>query len=297
MIMASDSRTPPEGNIHRSGVFLMFIGIVCLGMPNAASAEPQFQYSCLFEETLAELYKKAIFDANATVNWRAHEQNGLSKDSFTTEDGGMIHGLVWRAPNPQGYVIVVQGTSMLAAELYNDLPDFRSIGLDVYLYDYRGYGASNKLTTTLEGMISDYRKRISELNELPGYSFHFGYGISMGGIVILNAVLDLAEPLHGLVFDSVPHAIPWYAFCPNRLNPVRILPEKCTIWLIIAAERDRVIGRRAAKFAKRATASCGAEQQIKRKYGHVYMDRNFDERANAAVQHFASLMAQATIED
>ncbi|MGH2397167.1 MAG: hypothetical protein ACRDFW_09295, partial [bacterium] len=60
--------------------------------------------------------------------------------SFTTRDGRSLGGYKLRAVKPWGYLLVAQGNAMLVDHIIGEFQFFRDLGLDVYLYDYRGYG-------------------------------------------------------------------------------------------------------------------------------------------------------------
>lgn len=269
---------------------IVLLGFVCHSLSFAG--ETGFGTICFTESALIDAYKAAIYDPQAIIDWAKYSADGLEKDSFVTKDGKTIHGIVWKAIEPKGYLLIAQGTSMLAAEIYKRFREFRDVGLDVYLYDYRGYGESGDIETTLEGIVSDYFVRISELNRIPAYKGHYLFGISLGGVIFSNAIKGLQEEIHGVIFDSVPHAVPWYAFCPSEIDPIKLLPVSCTSWLIIGASRDNQIGRRAAKLAERASEYCGAQAKIEPHFGHIFMDNrnNTEERMTAAKSHLELLV-------
>lgn len=271
--------------LFASVVFLL----MCIS-PHASGRD--FDTICITENVLISAYKAGIYNPNAKVDWDKYSSDILSKDSFKTKDGETIHGLVWKAKNPIGYLLIAQGTSMLAAEIYDKFKQFSDFGLDVYIYDYRGYGKDSHVKTTLEGIISDYSVRLTELNKIEKYKEHYIYGISLGGVIFSNAIKKMHKEIDGAVFDSVPHAVPWYAFCPSKVDPINLLPETCKTLLIIGAEKDKVIGKRAAKLAKKAKAQCGAQTKIEEYFGHIFMDArsNTTERMNAALRHLQILV-------
>ena len=45
---------------------------------------------------------------------------------------------------PTGYLLVAQGNAMLADQILGELQYFRKLDVDVYVYDYRGYGLSKR---------------------------------------------------------------------------------------------------------------------------------------------------------
>ena len=279
---------------------LKWMAIILFGFAYSSShaEEAGFKTMCFAESALIDAYKAAINNPQAKTDWDKYLDDGLEKDSFQTKDGKTIHGLVWKAAHPNGYLLIAQGTSMLAAEIYERFREFRDLGLDVYLYDYRGYGESSDIETTLEGIISDYSIRVSELNKIPAYKEHYIFGISLGGVIFSNAIKELHGEINGVVFDSVPHAVPWYAFCPSEVDPIELLPDSCGKWLIIGAAKDKVIGRRASKLATAAIEHCGAQSKIEKHYRHIFMDsrKNTRERMSATKRHFELLVENHTDE-
>src|SRR5262249_56349672 len=117
---------------------------------------------------------------------RVSQIKDLEQISFKTRDITELGGYKLVTTNPKGYLLVVQGNAMLADQLVADLQVFRDLGLDVYIFDYRGYGIS-KGKSRLAAIAADYFEIVSYLNTL-GYTKRLLYGISMGGIVLLNAV-------------------------------------------------------------------------------------------------------------
>ena len=114
--------------------------------------------------------------------------------SFTTRDGRSLGGYKLRAVAPWGYLLVPQGNAMLADQIIGELQFFRNLGLDVYIYDYRGYGLSEG-KSRLKALISDYQEIIRALNA-QDYRRRFLYGISMGGISVLRrAILSCAPQI------------------------------------------------------------------------------------------------------
>jgi len=69
---------------------------------------------------------------------------------------------------------------------------------------YRGYGRSEG-RSRLRAIVSDYREIASHLAAGP-YRDHLYYGMSFGGIVLLNA-LDGVDPEARLVVDSSPSTL------------------------------------------------------------------------------------------
>src|SRR6266850_4279807 len=161
----------------------------------------------------------------------------LEQIHFKTRDGVKLGGYKLTATKPKGYLLVAQGNAMLADQLVADLQTFRELGLDVYIFDYRGYGIS-KGNSRLAAIAGDYAAIVSYLNTL-GYAKPLLYGISMGGIILLNAV-GRSQTYMRLVVDSSPSRISDFG-CPERYDPVANLPEDSSRLMIISGAKDQVV--------------------------------------------------------
>lgn len=156
---------------------------------------------------------------------------------FKTRDGLTLAGYKLAAENPTAYLLVAQGNAMLADQLVTDLQPFRDRGWDVYIYDYRGYGISQG-KSRLAAIVNDYGEIVDHLNTL-GYAKRLLYGISMGGVILLNAVGD-TNLYTRLVVDSSPARISNLG-CPERYDPVTHLPNDSKRVMIISGGRDNVV--------------------------------------------------------
>ncbi|WP_169603603.1 alpha/beta hydrolase [Methylococcus geothermalis] len=168
---------------------------------------------------------------------RVRSIRGIERLSFSTGDGRVLGGYRLRAADPRGYLLVAQGNAMLADQIMGALEFFRDSGLDVYVYDYRGYGLSEG-KSRLKAIVSDYREIVAALNA-KGYAHRYLYGMSMGGVVLANAVGAGGE-YDALVVDSSPSRISRLG-CPEDYDPVRKLPQDGTKLMLIVGLRDRVV--------------------------------------------------------
>src|SRR5262249_29282769 len=130
----------------------------------APPRSPLEQTVCGAESIAITKVKALIVHPDATIAWATNRSRGPLADEFNGQDGRKIEGLVWRAKNPVGYLLVAQGTSTMAAEIYETFERFRALGLDVYIYDYRGFGRSTDGNSSFNAIISDYSRRIDQLN-------------------------------------------------------------------------------------------------------------------------------------
>ena len=192
----------------------------------------------------------------------------LEQIHFKTRDGVELGGYKLTATNPKGYLLVAQGNAMLADQLVADLQTFRDLGLDVYIFDYRGYGIS-KGNSRLAAIAGDYAEIVSYLNT-QGYAKRLLYGISMGGIVLLNAV-GRSQTYMRLVVDSSPSRISDFG-CPERYDPVAHLPEDSSRLMIISGAKDQVVAPSQMDELVRVGGSRRGRVLIDNEFAHPYQD-------------------------
>ncbi|NOT57239.1 MAG: alpha/beta fold hydrolase [Deltaproteobacteria bacterium] len=187
---------------------------------------------------------------------------------FRTRDGNTLGGYKLVAANPKGCLLVAQGNAMLADHLVADLQRFRDLGFDVYVYDYRGYGLSEG-KSRLAAIVTDYTEIVTDL-QTRGYQRLHLYGISIGGVMLLNAV-GQSTLYTRLVVDSSPSRISPLG-CPERYDPVRSLPPDSSRLLIITGERDRVVTPRQMAELLAVAESRGASILRDPEFAHPYQD-------------------------
>jgi alpha-beta hydrolase superfamily lysophospholipase len=181
----------------------------------------------------------------------------------------MLGGYRLRAPGkPRGYLLVAQGNAMLADQIMGELQVFRDRGFDVYVYDYRGYGLSGG-RSRLKAMISDYREIIAHLNR-QDYRHRALYGMSMGGVVLLNAVGEKND-FSALVVDSSPSRISPLG-CPEEFDPVNHLPADSSRIKIIGGGRDRVVRPEEMQELALAAGLRGAQVVQRAEFAHPFQD-------------------------
>ena len=197
----------------------------------------------------------------------AHIKN-VERLRFMTRDGIELGGYKLTAQNAKGYLLVAPGNAMLADHLVADLQFFRDLGLDVYIFDYRGYGLSHG-KSRLAAIVADYEEIVAHLNT-QGYAQQFLYGISMGGVILLDAIGD-SHAYTRLVVDSSPSRIS-YLGCPERYDPVRHLPEDSARIMIISGAQDRVVTPRQMAELISEAKTRGARVLQDQDFAHPYQD-------------------------
>ena len=167
---------------------------------------------------------------------------GLEKIAFTTKDHRKLSGYKLGAyadssREQRGYVLVALGNAMLADQVLAQFRFLQAEGLDVYIYDYRGYGISEG-KSRFNAIRSDYVELIYHLNEV-GYPNRFLYGMSIGGVFLLNAI-SADGSYDAALIDSPPSRISGYG-CPRRFDPVENVPLDGSRLGFIFGHRDRVV--------------------------------------------------------
>ena len=193
---------------------------------------------------------------------------GVEPLKFKTRDGITLGGYKLAADNPKAYLLVAQGNAMIADRLVADLQTFRDRGWDVYIYDYRGYGTSQG-KSRLAAIVDDYVEIVAHLNTL-GYAKRFLYGISMGGVILLNAVGNTSLYTR-LVIDSSPARISNLG-CPEQYDPVTHLPNDGERVMIISGGRDSVVSPGQMDELIRIARARGGRILQDQEFAHPYQD-------------------------
>jgi alpha/beta superfamily hydrolase len=196
----------------------------------------------------------------------------LERIDFTTRDGRTLGGYRLRANPATGYLLVAQGNATLVDQIAHKMQYFRRLGVDIYLYDYRGYGLSEG-KSRLRAIVEDYREIAASLNAQP-YRRRLLYGMSMGGVILLNAVAASGD-YTALVVDSSPSRISRYG-CPKIYDPVRQLPPDSSRILVIGGERDRVVPIAQMEELLRIAQSRRAQVLRHPQLAHPFMDASAD---------------------
>ncbi|MFQ5938054.1 MAG: alpha/beta hydrolase, partial [Acidiferrobacterales bacterium] len=201
----------------------------------------------------------------------AHLQN-VEDISVTTKDGRTLRGyaLKARSSSPKGYLLVAQGNAMLADQILGSFTEFADAGLDVYIFDYRGYGRSEG-KRRLKAIVSDYREIIEYLDSLQ-YPAHRFYAMSFGGIVVLNALKSKLGD-HRVVIDSTPSRLSDYG-CPEAYDPVMNLPEHGSKHLMIVGLKDHVVSPTQSRELLDVAQQRGASIQRDPELSHPFMDQD-----------------------
>ena len=274
--------------MRRFGLLLVLLPALAAAQESAMSAPGAAEQSvCGFlkEPFTFWLWSRAAGSPNADAAKRLPNAESIT---YRTRDARELRGyrLSARAPDgrTRGALLVAQGNAMLADQLLSTLDRFAAAGYDVYIFDYRGYGRSEG-RPRLKAIVGDY----AELHRrfiAPVDGTRLGYGISFGGIVLMNvagggAVFDRAA-IDGTPARVSPHG------CPGGYAPVEHLPGRAGGWLFVGGERDRVVPLADSAEMLDAARARGARVEIGAEFAHPFMDPAYDthQRRLALIERF-----------
>ena len=179
---------------------------------------------------------------------------------FNAADGLHLSGWLFTvgAAGPARTVIVFNGNAGNRAYRVALATALRRIGLQVLLFDYRGYGG-NPGSPTEQGLAIDARAAreflVNERHIEPQSLIYFGESLGTGVAVTLAtehppAALILRSPYTSMA-DVGQHHYPWLPvrlLLRDRYDSLARIPRVQTRLLIIAGERDSVVP---AEFSQR----------------------------------------------
>ena len=170
---------------------------------------------------------------------------------FEASDGTRLHGWWVRAPTPRaGHVLLCHGNAGNVHDRAAHAILLAAEGLDVLLFDYRGYGRSAGRPSE-EGTYCDARAARTALLHEPDLNPDrvLYLGESLGGAVALE--LANAHPPAGLVLQSTFTSIRDLArlhypslpgaFVPDAYPSLRLIRHLQVPLLVIHGERDEVV--------------------------------------------------------
>lgn len=261
--------------------FIVHKSLLCIGLVSllsCASTLPN-QETFNLERSICGLKEPFFFwlwrnTAGAPDPSRIAGIGNIEDYSITMKDHRTLRGYKLRASSelerPTGYLLVAPGNAMLSDQIIADFPPFADAGYDVYIFDYRGYGRSDG-KARLKAILSDYREIIDHLDSYP-YQNQLFYGLSFGGMVLLDALKDQPDNKR-IVIDSTPSRFSGHG-CPVEHDPVENLPENSSNVLIIVGGKDRVVTPEMSKELVDTAKNRGASISIDADLAHPFMDKD-----------------------
>jgi alpha/beta superfamily hydrolase len=189
-----------------------------------------------------------------------------------TKDGRLLRGYKLKSTLPGGAVIgsvlVAQGNAMLADQLLSSLTAFSKVGIEVYIFDYRGYGNSEG-KRRLKAIISDYKELYNNI-EASTHGKRFLYGMSFGGVVLLKVANSGIRFDRGVI-DSTPSRVSNLG-CPEEYDPVSNFPTDGSRLLLIAGAQDKVVPLKDSQELINLAKTRGSLTEVRSNYAHPFMD-------------------------
>jgi dienelactone hydrolase len=253
----------------------LVVALISLGASLAVAQES----SSLDEPLCPSWIEGLLFDSYRDL---AHQQGRPQKSwpgvtfeeqTFSAQDGIEIYG--YRAfagsgqPQQQPAIVIVPGNAMLADQLFSFAAYFALQDFTAYVFDYRGYGGSAGVPRS-NALIKDYREILSLVADHDHVDLHI-YAMSFGGIISLAALADAQSPA-ALVLDGVPSTLPWYAFCPDRLDPVEALTHAPERTLVISGTDDPVVSPDQMASLRERAQELGMESRVVENFSHPGLD-------------------------
>ena len=239
------------------------------------------QQSSSLEQSICGLKEPFVFwlwssAAGAASAARLAQVANIEDVAITSSDGRILRGYKLKAGKDlsRGYLLVVQGNAMLADQIITRFDLFASLGYDVYIFDYRGYGRSEG-KRRLKAILSDYRLIIQHLDTQP-YQRQAFYGMSFGGVVLLDALRQQTDD-RMVVIDSTPSRLSDYG-CPAMHDPVNNLPRDSGNLLVIAGTKDQVVTTETSRELLQRAEDSGATVHRELAWGHPFMDGHTQQR-------------------
>jgi pimeloyl-ACP methyl ester carboxylesterase len=154
---------------------------------------------------------------------------------FCAEDGAELHGWWFPKPQARGVLLVCHGNAGNVADRIWVAEDLRDVPVEVFVFDYRGYGRSRGVPSE-RGTDRDVRAAYEVVRTRMGVEEDVPvvvYGRSLGGAVALQLASQL--PVKGLILESTFTSVvdvgrrmyPWLMpqwTCPHRYESIRRIP-------------------------------------------------------------------------
>ena len=121
---------------------------------------------------------------------------------FDAQDGVKLNGWYVPAKGATKLVIFCHGNAGNISHRMEKISIFNRMGLDVFIFDYRGYGLS-KGRPSEDGLYADIRgaySYIKDIGTIPSKDHIMLYGESLGAVPVVDLAKDL--PVDALIIES-----------------------------------------------------------------------------------------------
>lgn len=216
-----------------------------------------------------------------------------------TLDGETIHAWHIRSEGARGAVIESHGNAGNMAQRLFRARVFLAMGLDVFLYDYRGYGSSSG-SPGEPGLFHDAQAVFEHATGAAGFAPEqiICFGESLGGSVAAD--LASKQPVAALILESSFTSVPdlgaeLYPWLPvrllsrDRLSTLERIAEVKSPILIMHGKLDEVVP---FAHSQRLLAAGGERAEFFELEGLYHNDGGFTARVEG-VAHVAEFAARA----
>ncbi len=219
--------------------------------------------------------------AGAADPERAARVPGAEAVSHVTRDGRTLRG--YRLPSAAAdgttrrTVLVVGGNAMLADQILGELAMLTEAGLEVFVFDYRGYGQSEGRAMFLPiiGDALELAQRLAPEGGGDGQGPLAFYGISLGGIVLPNVLPHLPDGIapERVVIDGSRARVAVFG-CPSALDPIDSLPADTSHIMFVGGGLDVVVPLSESKEMIEAIEAGGGTTVVRGDFAHPFQDRD-----------------------
>lgn len=248
-------------------------------------AEAGFFLNLFFNECRAQ--------AGDPKKYEIADRRGVTSIEFRSFDGAILRGyrISAQTANARGAILVAQGNAQLAKRLVTPLQSLAGAGFDVYLYDYRSLGESSGLAS-VEGIFRDYRGILDQLHQQYDGRWVVGYGVSAGGIMLLNAVSEM-KPKSALILDATPDKVPLvvaFEFPRGAIASARIktIGRDLRHVMAISGRKDNKVKERNMSVLRQVISSSGGQVVSDPELAHPYEGNDNVQRRLALIGTFLS---------
>lgn len=260
-------------NIQTSKLIFAALATLLLG-PLAYAQDNQIQpseretYTCADEQKHFESWSKIAGTMPETKLLQLVPNSQIV--TVTAADSRTLRGLRMReGEGAKDALLVIQGNAWSTKSIVSIAPLFPTKKLDIFVFDFRGYGLSKPGNATMSAIISDYRD-IGVWLQLQGYRNLYVYAYSFGGVIALNS-FSTTSTFRRIVLDSVPARPSQMNFhCTVSYDPVDKVPQPCSSIAFMHGTSDWVVPRRYTQPLIDALSACGGVLDINESRGHPF---------------------------
>lgn len=260
----------------RSTLVLLVLPVV---LASCASLGPQPESleesvcGTLKEPLVFWLWSRSAGKSNPLLAQKIKNAEALA---YETSDGRILRGYKLKAMPKDGVVrgsvLLAQGNAMLAEQLLWSMVGLSEAGMDVYVFDYRGYGQSNG-KSRLKAIVSDYREIFENL--IPKKEGkRFLYGISFGGVIVANVIGSGVE-FDGAVIDSSPSRLSDHG-CEAKYDAVANVPQNASRMLVVTGGADRIVKPKDSQDLRAMIEQRGGKSVVRPDFAHPFMDSSIE---------------------